>query len=96
MSDNQSPPDSPLPPKPEKDAAAVSLGRRGGLKGGKIRAANMTPEQRSEVAKKAAAAGKKAPKKAPAKKAAKAKKAPAKKAAAKKAPAKKAAKARAK
>ena len=45
------------PPTPEeqgKDPAAVALGRRGGLKGGKARAASMTPEQRSEVAKKAA------------------------------------------
>ena len=39
-----------------KDPAAVALGRKGGLKGGKARAANMTPEQRSESAKKAAAA----------------------------------------
>ncbi|HZP72998.1 MAG TPA: hypothetical protein VFA97_06430 [Gaiellaceae bacterium] len=39
-----------------KDPAAVALGRRGGLKGGKARAANMTPEQRSEAARKAAAA----------------------------------------
>ncbi len=46
----------PEKPKPEKDPAAVSLGRRGGLRGGKARAASMTPEQRSEVARKAAAA----------------------------------------
>jgi hypothetical protein len=39
-----------------KDPAAVALGRKGGLKGGKARAASMTPEQRSEAAKKAAAA----------------------------------------
>ena len=39
-----------------KDAAAVSLGRRGGLKGGKVRAANMTPERRAEIARKAAKA----------------------------------------
>lgn len=39
-----------------KDPAAVSLGRRGGLKGGKARAEKLTPEQRSEIAKKAAAA----------------------------------------
>jgi hypothetical protein len=39
-----------------KDPAAVALGRRGGLKGGKARAAKLTPEQRSEIAKKAAAA----------------------------------------
>lgn len=37
-----------------KDPAAVALGRKGGLKGGKARAANMTPEQRSEAARKAA------------------------------------------
>lgn len=39
-----------------KDPAAVALGRRGGLKGGKARAAKMTPEQRSEAARRAAAA----------------------------------------
>ncbi len=39
-----------------KDPAAVALGRKGGLKGGKARAASMTPEQRSEAARKAAAA----------------------------------------
>jgi hypothetical protein len=41
---------------PSKDPAAVSLGRRGGLVGGKARAAKLTPEQRSEIAKKAAEA----------------------------------------
>ena len=39
-----------------KDPAAVALGRRGGLKGGKARAAKLTPEQRSEIARKAATA----------------------------------------
>jgi hypothetical protein len=39
-----------------KDPAAVALGRKGGLKGGKARAAGMTPEQRSEAAKRAARA----------------------------------------
>jgi hypothetical protein len=39
-----------------KDPAAVSLGRRGGLIGGKVRAANMTRKQRSESAKRAAQA----------------------------------------
>lgn len=39
-----------------KDPAAVALGRRGGLKGGKARAESLTPEQRKESAKKAAAA----------------------------------------
>lgn len=38
-----------------KDPAAVALGRRGGLKGGKARAAKLTSEQRSEIARKAAA-----------------------------------------
>lgn len=39
-----------------KDAAAVSLGRRGGLKGGKARAESLTAKKRSEIAKKAAKA----------------------------------------
>ena len=42
-------------PPPEKNAAAVELGRLGGKKGGAARAASLTPEQRSEIAKKAAA-----------------------------------------
>lgn len=46
----------PFDPAAGKDPAAVALGRKGGLKGGKARAAKMTPEQRSEAAKKAAAA----------------------------------------
>jgi hypothetical protein len=46
------------PPEPDdaKDPAAVALGRKGGLKGGVARAAKLTPEQRSGIAKKAAAA----------------------------------------
>ena len=40
----------------EKNPAAVELGRLGGLKGGKARAARLTPEQRSEIARKAAIA----------------------------------------
>lgn len=45
-------------PEPErvKDPAAVELGRRGGLIGGKRRAAKLSPERRSEIARKAAAA----------------------------------------
>ncbi len=39
-----------------KNAAAVALGRLGGLKGGKARAASLTPKKRSAIAKKAAAA----------------------------------------
>lgn len=38
----------------EKDAAAVALGRRGGAKGGNARAAALTPEQRRDIAQKAA------------------------------------------
>jgi hypothetical protein len=38
-----------------KDPAAVELGRRGGLKGGKARAKKLSAKQRSEIAKKAAA-----------------------------------------
>jgi hypothetical protein len=45
-----------LDPDDGKDPAAVALGRKGGLKGGKARAAKLTPEQRSEAARKAAAA----------------------------------------
>jgi hypothetical protein len=44
------------PERPTKNPAAVELGRMGGLKGGKARAAKLSPEQRSEIAKKAAAA----------------------------------------
>lgn len=46
--------EKPMPAK-RKDPAAVALGRRGGLKGGKARAASLTPERRKEIAKKAAA-----------------------------------------
>lgn len=41
---------------PEKNPAAVALGRLGGLKGGKARAEALTKKQRSKIAKKAAAA----------------------------------------
>lgn len=39
-----------------KNPAAVALGRKGGLKGGKARAEKLTAEKRIEIAKKAAAA----------------------------------------
>jgi len=39
-----------------KDPAAVALGRKGGLKGGKARAASMTPEQRKDASRRAAQA----------------------------------------
>ena len=40
--------------RPEKNPAAVALGKLGGLKGGKARAEKLTPERRKEIAKKAA------------------------------------------
>jgi hypothetical protein len=40
----------------EKNPAAVALGRLGGAKGGKARAAKLTAEQRSEIARRAARA----------------------------------------
>jgi hypothetical protein len=46
----------PADPDEGKDPAAVALGRRGGLKGGKARAERLTPEQRREAARKAARA----------------------------------------
>lgn len=42
-------------PEAGKDPAAVELGRRGGLKGGKARAEKLSAKQRSEIARKAAA-----------------------------------------
>lgn len=39
-----------------KNPAAVALGRKGGLKGGKARAESMTAKQRSEIAKRASIA----------------------------------------
>ncbi|MFY9925889.1 MAG: hypothetical protein WAK51_15525 [Opitutaceae bacterium] len=44
----------PVPAERPKNRAAVSLGRRGGRVGGPARAAALTPEQRSEIAKKGA------------------------------------------
>lgn len=43
-------------PEPSKDARSVEAGRRGGLIGGKLRAAKLSPERRSEIARKAAEA----------------------------------------
>lgn len=45
----------PLKPR-DKNPAAVALGRLGGLKGGKARAASLSKKVRSEIAKKAAKA----------------------------------------
>jgi len=44
------------PPEDTRDPAAVALGRKGGLKGGKARAEKMTAQERSESARKAARA----------------------------------------
>jgi hypothetical protein len=43
-------------PESEKNPAAVELGRKGGLKGGKARASSMTPEARRQSAQRAAQA----------------------------------------
>jgi hypothetical protein len=45
-----------VPRRPKKDPAAVSLGRRGGMKSAKTVMVRLTPEQRSAVARAAAAA----------------------------------------
>jgi hypothetical protein len=51
-------PDAPAEKTPEELAhdAAVALGRLGGLKGGKARAASLSKKKRSDIAKKAAKA----------------------------------------
>lgn len=46
----------PFDPDEGKDPAAVALGRKGGLKGGKARAEKMTAIERSESARRAARA----------------------------------------
>lgn len=47
---------NPPPAKPAKNAAAVELGRLGGLKGGRARAESLSKKKRAEIAKLAAAA----------------------------------------
>jgi len=44
------------PAEPEKNPAAVALGRLGGLKGGKARAKALSKKDRAAIAKRAAAA----------------------------------------
>jgi len=46
----------PAEPDSGKNPHAVALGRMGGLKGGKARAAKLTKKERTAIAKKAAAA----------------------------------------
>lgn len=50
----EAPPELP-PEEREKDPAAVVLGRRGGLKGGKAKTEKLVAEERSEIARRAAA-----------------------------------------
>jgi hypothetical protein len=47
---------APEAEKPAKNPHAQALGKLGGLKGGKARAAKLTPVARAEIARKAAAA----------------------------------------
>ncbi|MGH8651880.1 MAG: hypothetical protein ACREYE_06710 [Gammaproteobacteria bacterium] len=53
MATGEAPPDTEA--NDGKNPAAVALGRLGGLKGGRARAAALSDKQRSEIAKKAAA-----------------------------------------
>jgi hypothetical protein len=46
----------PEPIAQEKDPSRVARGKLGGSKGGKLRAANLTPTRRAEIARTAAAA----------------------------------------
>jgi hypothetical protein len=46
----------PEPVPQEKDPSRVARGKLGGSKGGKLRAAKLSPERRVEIARKAAAA----------------------------------------
>lgn len=48
--------DKPEAPEDTRDPAAVALGRKGGLKGGRARAEKLTAEQRSQIARQAARA----------------------------------------
>lgn len=43
----------PTPEEQGKDPAAIERGRKGGLKGGKARAASLSPDERRKAAKKA-------------------------------------------
>lgn len=49
-------PEETTPEEEAKNPHAVELGRLGGLKGGKARREKLTPEERSEIARKAAEA----------------------------------------
>lgn len=47
---------APTPEEEGKDSAAVALGRRGGVKGGRARAKSLSSERRKEIARNAAKA----------------------------------------
>ena len=51
----EAPRTEPPAPAPKKNRAAVALGKKGGAKGGAARAQKLTPDERSAIAKKAAA-----------------------------------------
>lgn len=53
--DVTAPDTTPNAGKREKNPAAVALGKLGGIKGGKARAAKLSPAKRKAIAKKAAA-----------------------------------------
>lgn len=55
---DETPPEEKAEPTPEElaHAAAVALGRLGGLKGGRARAESLSKKKRSDIAKKAAKA----------------------------------------
>jgi len=55
ISEGDEPQSDPLP-EDGKDPERVARGKLGGSKGGKMRAERLTPEQRSEIARKAAQA----------------------------------------
>lgn len=52
----EEPPAPPSPSEPEKNPAAVALGRLGGKKGGPARAKALSKKRKAEIAKKAARA----------------------------------------
>jgi len=56
LSANSRPDGTRTPAGREKNPAAVALGKLGGKKGGQVRASKLSPERRSEIARRAAAA----------------------------------------
>jgi hypothetical protein len=56
LTDKHTPEPTEAKPAKEKNAAAVALGRLGGLRGGKARAERLSVKQRKEIAQNAALA----------------------------------------